>query len=166
MDEIFRKIDGYENYQISNLGRVINNKTNKILKPGINSSGYLYVNLCKNGKQKNYLIHRLVALSFINNPENKNCVDHINNVRTDNCIENLRWATHRENSQNRQLSSDNTSGCKGVYFNKQAKKWYSHIIIDGVCKHLGYFNTIEEAKEARRQKAIELFGEFINDCEL
>ena len=103
MNEIWKDIVGYEGlYQISNLGRVKSlnyNRTGKenILSPGLNNSGYYHVALCKNGKSKFSLIHRLVALSFIPNLDNKECVDHINGNRLDNRVENLRWCTNKEN---------------------------------------------------------------------
>ena len=62
----------------------------KILKPVSDKDGYFCVNLCKNSKQKMYKIHRLVALNFIANPENKETVDHIDGVKTNNNIANLR----------------------------------------------------------------------------
>ena len=104
MNEIWKDIVGYEGlYQISNLGRVKSlnySRTGKenILSPGLNSGGYYTVSLFKNGEIKKFRVHRLVALAFIPNPENKPCVDHINGVRTDNCVKNLRWCTQKENS--------------------------------------------------------------------
>lgn len=105
MNEIWKDIKGYEGlYQVSNLGNVkslCNNKTRKekILKPK-QRKGYLYVGLCKNGKVKQYLVHRLVAEHFIPNPNNLPQIDHINTNKTDNRVENLRWVTQKENSNN------------------------------------------------------------------
>ena len=76
--EEFRKIANYENYSVSNFGKVRNDITNKILKPGINTNGYYKVILCKNGKKKTLTLHRLVAIAFIVNPDDKQCIDHIN----------------------------------------------------------------------------------------
>ena len=106
VNEIWRDIEGYEGlYQISNLGNVKSlnyNKTGKekILKNGKDRGGYLQVNLWKNGNGKNYLIHRLVAEAFLPNSDNKPEIDHINTNKTDNRICNLRWCTHKENSNN------------------------------------------------------------------
>jgi hypothetical protein len=111
-------------------------------------------------------IHQLVANAFIDNFENKKCVDHIDNNKTNNNINNLRWATLTENQQNRQLNNNNTSGCKGIYFNKKCKKWYAQITVDGTQIHLGYFDNIEDAKKARVARAKEVFGIFLNNCEL
>lgn len=104
-NEIWKTIQDYPNYQVSNMGRVKslgNNKhrKEKILKSINSNTGYLFVILCKEGKVKFYNIHRLVAQAFIPNLENLPCVDHINTIRTDNRVENLRWVTNQENSNN------------------------------------------------------------------
>ena len=105
-EEVWKPIKDYEGlYEISNLGRVksLNYKKTgkeKILKNVENNYGYLMVGLTKNGKQKLFLVHRLVAEAFIPNPENKPCIDHINTIRTKNYVWNLRWVTHEENSNN------------------------------------------------------------------
>lgn len=100
MKEIWKKIEGYPDYKISNFGRVISNKhkEERLLKPGPDNNKYLTVNLCKNGKPKNHRIHRLVALAFIPNPQNKPCVNHIDETRQNNHIDNLEWCTYLENN--------------------------------------------------------------------
>jgi len=113
-----------------------------------------------------YLIHRIVAIAFLYNPDNKPHVDHINNNRKDNNVINLRFATSHENQRNRSISSRNTSMVKGVYFDKEKKKWRSRIKLNRKNIHIGYYNTLEEAKNARQSRAKELFGEYINKCEL
>ena len=169
LDEIdqnvrFVKIKNY-NYSISSLGEVRNDKTKKMLKPVGCKNGYLQVDLCNNEGRKTVYIHKLVAKAFIDNPENKPIIDHIDNDKTNNKVSNLRYATVKENSWNAKLSKKNTTGYKGVVFNKKANKYVSYICENGKNKHLGIFKTIEEAKAARQKKALELFGEFINECE-
>lgn len=100
MNEIWKTIDEYPNYQVSNLGRVKNIKKQSFLKPYPTRSGYLLVSLYSNKQRKCITIHRLVAEHFIPNPENKPCIDHINTDRTDNRIENLKWVTYSENMKN------------------------------------------------------------------
>ena len=112
--EEWKAIKGYEGlYEVSNLGRVkslerkvkhpiVREKTikEKILKYNIDNNGYLYVTLYKDGKSKSFKVHRLVAIAFIPNPNNKPDIDHINTNKKDNRIENLRWVTKEENMSN------------------------------------------------------------------
>ena len=163
--EVWRSIENYDNYVVSSFGRVKNTKTGKVLKASDNGHGYLIIDLYENAIRKSYQVHRLVANAFINNPDDKNCVDHKDNNRTNNNISNLRFATSKENNQNRKLSSRNTSGCKGVCFDKRAKKWHAQIKIDGIRVHIGYYDNLEDAKTARVNRANEAFGVYTNACE-
>ena len=123
MVEIFKKIDGFENYSISDHGNVINDKTGRILKGNENMHGYFSVVLMKNKTSHRKFIHRLVAEAFLLNPDNKKCIDHIDNNIQNNNVTSLRFATSQENSQNAKLSSKNTSGTKGVRWNNEKNKW-------------------------------------------
>lgn len=107
MEEIWENIKGYEAlYAVSNFGRVktwtkITPRNIKILE-GIKSQeiqgiGYRHVHLCKNGKRENFLTHRLVAVHFIPNPENKPEVNHIDSDPSNNHVDNLEWVTASEN---------------------------------------------------------------------
>ena len=93
MIEEFKKIEEFPKYEVSNLGRVRNKNTGKILKPRKSNSGYFYVSFYKDGKEHNRFIHRLVAKTFISNPNNYPEVNHINEDKEDNCIDNLEWCT-------------------------------------------------------------------------
>jgi hypothetical protein len=163
--EIFKNIKDYTNYSVSNFGNVKNNNTGKILKQSI-TNGYTQVSLWKNGKGKHYRVHRLIALAFIPNPDNKSFIDHVDNDRSNNNIDNLRWCTNQENSCNRQLSSNNTSGYKGVNFYKTYNCWRAEIKLNGKSHHIGYYQNIEDAVKARCEYAIKTHGIFINQCEL
>ena len=107
----------------------------------------------------------MIATAFIENPENKPYIDHIDNNGFNNSISNLRWATSQENSHNAKLSQRNSSGVKGVSFDKKENKWRAQIQIDGIKIHIGYYLTLEKAKEARIARANIAFGAFINACE-
>lgn len=97
--EEWKIIENYPDYQISSFGRVKSLKFGKerILKQHLGSSGYCQVDLCKDGKQKKYQVHRLVVQEFIDNPNNLPCVNHINEDKTDNRVENLEWCTQEYN---------------------------------------------------------------------
>lgn len=163
--ETYKNIIDFENYEVSNFGNVRNKKTNKILKPRIGKDGYHKIDIRKNYKRYTKKLHRLIAEAFIENLENKSQVDHIDNNKSNNNINNLRWATSQENNRNRQLNANNTSGWKGIDFHKKSNKWRAQICIDGISIHLGLFDNIEDAKQARVIKANAAFGIYINSCE-
>ena len=99
MEEIWKPIPGYEAlYEASNFGRVRSLfRYKKILKPSPITNGYLTVELWKNKQRKRIGIHRLVAMCFCDNPDNKPFVNHIDETKTNNCADNLEWVTHVEN---------------------------------------------------------------------
>lgn len=108
--EIWKDILNYEGlYQVSNYGNIKslnrinrNGKTvhEKILSQAKSTSGYLQVNLSKDNEVKIFQVHRLVAVAFIDNPDNKPQVDHIDNNKHNNHVKNLRWVTGKENMEN------------------------------------------------------------------
>lgn len=100
--EIWQPVKGYENYEVSNLGRVKslsynNTGKEKILKPFKNNN-YLYVNLLRNGNRKFFLVHRLVASAFIPNPEGFPEVNHKDEDKSNNSISNLEWCSKLYNN--------------------------------------------------------------------
>ena len=96
MVEEFKEIIGYEGwYWISNLGNV--KSKFRQLKPCINKDGYYVVNLCKENHMKTFYVHRLVALHFIDNPDNLPQVNHKDECKTNNCVTNLEWCTQQQN---------------------------------------------------------------------
>ena len=85
-------------YSVSTEGEVRKDTTNYILSQS-SQQDYKFVGLIINGKQKRMRVHRMVALTFIDNPDNKPYVNHINGNRSDNNVENLEWVTPSENTQ-------------------------------------------------------------------
>ena len=133
MNEIWKDIEGYPNYQISTMGRVRslgNNKTRKekILKSCKLNNGYLIVNLYKEGKVKKHTIHRLVAQTFLDNPNNLPEVNHKDEDKTNNRVENLEWCTQQYNTnygtRNKRIAK--TKSIPILQFSKSGKlvkKW-------------------------------------------
>ena len=164
--ETYIIIEGFENYSVSVFGNVKNNKTGRQLKPGKNKLGYEHVILTANNKSSCLKrVHRLVACGFLENPNNKCFVDHIDNNPSNNAVINLRWATACENQQNKRMMSKNSSGVKGVFWEKSCNKWRAQITIDGIKIHIGLYINIEEAKQARMIRANQAFGIYTHSIE-
>ena len=164
--EIWKDIPGYEGlYQVSSLGRVkslsreiCNSKRcyiskEKILKISISNNGYFKVNLFNFGIEKTFMVHKLVAMAFLNHKPNgyELVIDHINDNKLDNRVENLQIVTQRFNTYKTQ--GKHSSKHKGVYWCKNRKKWKSAIRINGEKKHLGSFKC-ELAASYAYQKAL------------
>jgi hypothetical protein len=160
--EQWKDIPDYEGlYQVSDLGRVkslektlIKNKIKcvykaLIKKPHISKRGYWEIGLCKNSLGITKKIHRLIAISFIDNPKNHPQVNHIDGNRLNNIISNLEWVNNRENSCHRVKSSNWTSKFTGVSYFKRDNKWRSSIQVNGVSIRFGMFKTEEEAYQKR-----------------
>ena len=157
--DVFYDLKDYENhYMINKLGQIKSKYTNKILKNCDDGNGYLIINLWKNRKPKRYYIHRLLALQFIPNPENYDFVDHFDKNPLNNNLENLRWITHSGNQRNKNKRNNCSSKYIGVSWYKRDKKWRADIKIEGKKKHLGYFETEEEAHLIYEKKRNELMN--------
>ena len=122
-------IEGFPDYFILENGIVWSIKSNKEMKPQNNKDGYKIITLCKDGKEKKFLLHRLLAIHFIPNPDSKPTIDHINRIRDDNRLENLRWATMKEQNNNRNIQKNNTSGHKGIQFHKASILHFKYLKI-------------------------------------
>ena len=177
MEEIWKDIKGYEGlYQVSNLGNVkslsrnsFNGKTlfktkERVLKPikaGTRESVnvdklYFAVVLYKDLNRKQYLVHQLVAMDFLNHMTNcrKIVIDHKNGIRQDNRLENLQVITNRENTS--KDKKNKSSKYTGVSWNTQSKKWVCGIYIDGKQYHLGRFKCELAAGLAYQNKLKEI----------
>lgn len=120
MTEVWENIQGYGSfYQVSNYGRIKSFKRYKegvLLDPGINSSGYLYINLYLDGIPKKYTIHRLVAITFLKNPYNKQEVNHLDGNKLNNLVTNLTWVTPQENTTHAYDTGLAKSGSKSPHY--------------------------------------------------
>lgn len=145
-DEIWCPIKGFEGqYEVSDKGRVRSLKFGKerILKPTRNLKGYLFVNIYKNGYRNVFLVHRLVAQSFIPNLQNLPEVNHKDENKTNNYEQNLEWCDSKYNinygTRNQRVSEKHSKPV--LQFTKDGefvKEWKSAIDVE---RNLGYFGT-------------------------
>ena len=144
------EIQNCEGYLIYPDGRVSSKRfKSRFLKQYDRGSGYYCVKLNK----KNILVHRLVAIHYIENPDNKNLVDHIDRNKLNNNKENLRWATSCENNQNVGLRKDNKLKIKNIFYREDKNRYiYSKII--NKKRVLKSFKTLEEAIEFKNLKLL------------
>ena len=152
--EIFKTIPNYESYQVSNLGnvkslsRIVKHYTGsdkvlkeKILKPGLDGTGYLTVLLTNNNGRTTFKVHQIIAMVFLNHiPDGTHniVVDHINNIKIDNRLENLQLINNRENCSKDRFNNNNLTG---ITFDKRKNKYQARIIINNKKIHLGLFNN-------------------------
>lgn len=135
----FVPVIGYEGYyevnrigQVKSLARFVKNgnryifRKERILKSIMGNCGYYVVVLCKNSIKKPHTIHRIIAITFIPNPENKPQVNHINGIKSDNSINNLEWCTSSENSKHAHDTGLQVSTSRiEVYCSVTNKRWES-----------------------------------------
>ena len=118
------EINDYPNYLIYDDGRVYTKNRKRFLKPMLRKN-YLRVGLCNNGKVKYFSINRLVALHYIDNPNNKPQVDHIDRNTLNNDVSNLRWVTNQENQDHRIYTSN--TGERFIYYQKDRDRYFIRV---------------------------------------
>lgn len=159
VNEVWLPVKGYENYLVSNMGRVksmnlYNNERPHLLSLIDHGNGYLYVILSKNNTRRNFYVHRLVAEAFLMKPDGCDYVDHLDHDRSNNKATNLEWVTQRENvlrsahlmrgpRENGKVSSTGEKyiGFRHGTYRLHCKRWS----IDRS------FSTLEEAVETRNR---------------
>ena len=161
-EEIWCPIKGYEGlYQVSDKGSVksIGYGKERILKPGRIKTGYLRVNLCKNGEKKNWLVHRIVAQAFIPNPDNLPEVNHKDEDKENNSVQNLEWCDGKYNIN----YGTRTDRCSKpvLQFTKDGKlvrEWKSASDVE---RNLGYFqNYISSCCTGKCKSAYDFIWKF------
>lgn len=161
-EEIWKDVEGYEGYyQVSNFGRMLswnsNHKGHKRKEPKLLSTSYktttryIVMLLVKDGSFFGIKLHRLVALHFVENPNNYEFVNHIDGDRYNNRADNLEWVSPRENIAHSKLKRSGTSKILGVSFNTKKQKWIAQIRFNGKNIQVGAFKTEIEAADAMRK---------------
>lgn len=140
MEETWKDVNGFEGlYKVSSYGKIFSIKANKILKTCVSNKGYELVCLRGfNGKRKQHTVHRIVALSFLSNPNDYPIINHKDEDKLNNCVDNLEWCSYSYNNtygdslskENRTLRASNRKEC-----------WAINLITEEV-KH---FNSLREA---------------------
>lgn len=110
---------------------------------------------------RNWLAHRFAWLFATGDDPGVYTIDHVNRNKADNRFKNLRLATPHQQSGNQPLKANNTSGFRGVSWNKERKKWRAVLNVKDGSKFLGYFAMKEEAAKAYQKAAADHFGEFL-----
>ena len=150
--EQYARLTDYPNYAVSNFGNVLNIKTQRILNLSDNGLGYNIACLSKNGITKTFRVNRLVALYFIDNPNDYKCVDHIDRNRANNNINNLRWVSNSQNSRNIKKRGQ-------IVKDKLCNSW--QVRIKKKCQlYLKSFKSLAEAEKHLKEKILEV------DCDI
>ena len=151
MEEEYKPIIGFEGYFISNLGNVktCKKRNERIMKPQLSREGYWKVNLWDGECYNRAYIHRLIAIHFIPNPDNKPEVDHIDRNPKNNSISNLRWVTQSENKINRNHRLGPLNERYIRHFPNKPSPYGVTITRDRKTIFCKYFKTLDEAIQAR-----------------
>ena len=149
LKEVWKDIQNYPNYQVSNFGNIkskkryvkqkngMSLKKERILKPQKDKKGYYYVRLYNDKGWKYFKIHHLVAKTFIENLKNKPTVDHIDRNKSNNCDNNLRWASYIEQANNKDKIN--------------------------IIKHMKKIGKIPYKNRAKKVKQYDMLGNFVNE---
>jgi hypothetical protein len=154
--ENWKAVEGFEMYEVSDLGNVrsvsYRGGPPRVLKTCPSNHDYVKVCLCVNGKKYRKNVHRLVAQAFVPNPENLPQVNHTGD-KADNRACKLEWISTADHGKDRSKRGQHGDGASFV---KATRRWVARYCTDNKVKHIGYFDTFEEAKAARDERVATL----------
>lgn len=163
--QIWKDIEGYEGlYQVSNTGKVRSlnyrrtGKT-KVIKQSTDKLGYKSVFLCKDGKNKGYLVHRLVALAFIPNPNNYPVINHKDENPSNNYYKNLEWCTQEYNCNYGNCRKKMSEARKGKQFTEEHRKNISEAL-----KHTNITLHIDTQHQTQAKKQLDKVQQIYDNC--
>jgi hypothetical protein len=138
------------------LRKIVFNNRNKLNEEAgwVKTNGYKYVSILS----KSQLVHRIIYFMFHNTLPKY--VDHIDGNPSNNKIENLRAATNAQNNWNTGIRKNNTSGVKGVYWDKKYNSWHAQCFINYKNHFLGRYKNIEDAEKVVKDFRLKHHGEF------
>lgn len=162
--EFWKKVDGYDDYLVSDKGRVKSLKRGKerVLKFGSSGIGYKNVKLYKGGATKTYLVHSLVALAFIGKKPKNLVIDHKNSNIKNNNVDNLHYVTQRFNTQKRR-KLDHSSKYVGVHYEKSRKAYRARITVNNKRLCLGFRDSQVEAAKLYNNACVKYGFEPVNN---
>ena len=135
MNEVWKEVDGFPNYYVSNMGRIYTLNYKKILRPSLDKKGYEKITLTNGTKRFHTTVHKTVAKAFIPNPRNYEQVNHKDENKRNNCVENLEWCDTRYNI---------------AYSMKQKIRQYTADTHEFIAE---YANTVEAQKATKIKKS-------------
>ena len=151
-----KDIPGFNDYMVDTEGNVWSKRRKIFLKNRIGTGGYVEYSLFVNRVRRTMRGHRLVAMTWIPNPENKPEVDHIDRNRSNNNLCNLRWATHSENQNNRSIPVNNKTGIMNISYRKDGR-WIYTKVFQGKRTYKGFF-TKEEAIKYKEENQMNIMN--------
>ena len=156
IDNRLYDIPGFEGlYKITKDGRIYGIKRKHWMNLSYDKDGYLKVKIHKGGKCYYYRVHRLVAITFIPNPNNLPVVNHINSIRDDNRVENLEWCTVQQNNIHALEYGNRDYSSKEHLSNMSKKRWEHNLKpVEMYTKQGQYIKTFINAGEASKQTGI------------
>lgn len=123
---MLKQIPAFSRYHVTRDGRVWSTISNKYMKYQMNAKGYKRIELrTDDGKRKKMFVHRLVAMTYISNPDDKPFIDHLNRKRYDCRVENLRWCTNKENCNNIRIGRGTIGKHKRMRNKNYVYQWYA-----------------------------------------